>query len=131
MHEPEQPAATPETTTPPPRDPNDERNWSMFCHLAAFAGLIIPAGNIIGPLVIWMMKRDEYAGVNLHGKEAVNFNITAFIIILICSLTFWLVIPLLILGAYAIFWLIVTIIAAIKARDGEAYRYPMTIRFVK
>lgn len=132
MHEPEQstPASTPETTTPPPHNPQDERNWGMFCHLAAFAGLLIPAGNIIGPLVVWLLKKDEFASVAMHGKEALNFNITAFIIVLVCTLTLWLILPLIILVAYGIFWLIVTIIAAMKAKDGEAYRYPLTIRFV-
>jgi hypothetical protein len=55
---------------------SEERNWAMTCHLASFAGYVLPLGNIIGPLVAWLMKRDEFPLVDDQGKEALNFQIS-------------------------------------------------------
>jgi len=64
----------------------EERNWGMFCHLAALAGFIIPLGNVIGPLVIWLMKKDESQFVDDQGKESVNFQISFIIYALVAAL---------------------------------------------
>ena len=92
----------------------EERQWAMFAHLSALVGGILTsgwAGSIgcfIGPLVIWMVKKDTMPFVDDQAKEALNFNITV-----------------------GIAWLVFTIIAAIKANQGERYRYPLTLRLVK
>ncbi len=110
----------------------DERLWGMLAHLSAVAGLIgIPFGNIIGPLVIWLIKKNEMPFVDDQGKEALNFQITMTIIFIISAfLVFVLIgIPMLILVYVVTF--ILTIIAAIKANDGVAYRYPLTWRLIR
>ena len=56
--------------------PGDERNLAMFCHLAALAGYLMPFGNILGPLIIWLVKREESPIVDDQGKESLNFQIT-------------------------------------------------------
>ena len=109
----------------------DERNWATGCHLAAFAGYITGIGFILGPLVVWLLKRDTSAFVNDQGKEAVNFQITMLLAFIVsCVLIIVLIgIPLLI--AVGIIDLVFTIIAAIKASEGVAYRYPLNLRLIK
>jgi hypothetical protein len=121
----------------------EERQWAMFAHLAALAGGIVTAGwaaslgCILGPLVIWMMKKETMPFVDDQGKEALNFNITVGIVFLaLWVLTFMtlgigilLTGPLMLIVGLA--WLVVTIMAAIKAHEGVAYRYPFALRLVK
>ena len=109
----------------------DEKNWGMFCHLASFAGVIIPFGNIIGPLVIWLMKKDEYPFVDDQGKEALNFQITVAIAFIICFLLSFVIIGIFLMFVVGLFALIVTIIAIVKSSQGEYYRYPLSIRLIK
>lgn len=108
----------------------DERMWGMFCHLSALAGYIIPMGSIIGPLVIWSIKKQEYPFVDEQGKEALNFNISMIIYILISVILIVVVIGILMLIALAIFQLIMIIIAGVKANNGESFRYPLSIKFI-
>ncbi len=109
----------------------EERNWAMGCHLASFAGFLIPVGNIIGPLVIWLIKKEEFPMVAEHGKEAVNFQITVALIGIVCAMLILIFIGLLLLPALAIYWIVFTIIAAMKANEGESYQYPFTLRLIK
>jgi uncharacterized protein len=122
--------------------PAEERQWAMFAHLSALAGGILTSaiggwGFFIGPLVIWLMKKDTMPFVADQAKEALNFNITVsgiFVILLILSLLtlgigFLVTSPIMfIIGIAA---LVFIIIASIKANQGIAYRYPFTLRLVK
>src|SRR5262245_42355555 len=76
------PPPAPEAEPPPAPGTHsaDEKQWAMFCHLAAFAGLVILGiGQILGPLVIWLIKKDTMPFVNQEGKESVNFQISVTI----------------------------------------------------
>jgi len=108
----------------------DERMWAMLCHLFALAGFIIPFGNVIGPLVGWLIKKEESEFVNDQGKEAVNFQISMTIYIIISAFLVVVLIGIPLLIGLAIFDLIMIIVAAIKANDGVKYRYPLTIRLI-
>ena len=108
----------------------DERMWAMFCHLSALIGFIIPFGNVIAPLVLWTLKKEEYPLVNDQGKEALNFQISMTIYVIASIILIFVVIGIILLILLGIFSLIVIIIAAIKANEGEKYRYPLTIRFL-
>lgn len=108
----------------------DENMWAMFCHLAALIGFVIPFGNIIGPLVIWVLKKDEYPLVNENGKEALNFQISMTIYIIASVLLIIVVVGIPLLIALGFFELIAIVIAAIKANEGVTFRYPLTIRFI-
>ena len=77
------------------------------------------------------VKKDESAFVDDQGKEALNFNITISIAGFIAFLLMFVVIGGLLLPIIGIFWLVMTIIAAVKANGGERYRYPLTIRLIK
>jgi uncharacterized protein len=109
----------------------DERTWGMLAHLTAFAFFVCPFGNIVGPLVIWLVKRDQSAFVADQGKEALNFNISVSLAAIVCALLVFVLVGILLGVALFVFWLAMTIVAAIKANEGARYRYPFTIRFIK
>lgn len=109
----------------------EARQWAMFCHLSAFFGVIFPFGNLLGPLILWQLKRESDPFIDAQGKEALNFQITVAIAALVSTLLMVIVIgfPLLLLvfvGA-----LVLTIIGGIKANEGLDYRYPFTLRLLK
>ena len=122
------PAAPDITATAAPG--KNDRTWAMFAHLSTFAGHLIPFGNIAGPLIIWAIKKDEMPFVNDQGKEAVNFQITMTIALIVSALSLLVLVGFILLPVVYVFDLIVTIIAAIKANEGVAYRYPLCIRFL-
>jgi uncharacterized Tic20 family protein len=113
----------------------DERTWAMAAHLSALLVLILPTfGNVVGPLIVWLMKRDTLPFVAQEGKEALNFQLTQTIILLGCTaLSFtcvgaFIAVPVAL--ADLIFLIVMAIIAAIKANEGQAYRYPLTWRMI-
>ena len=115
-----------------PVGPKDERMWGMFCHLAALSGYVIPFGNIIGPLVLWLVKREEYALVNDQGRESLNFQLTMLVGFLLCiPLMFACGIGVFLAVILAVLNLVFVILATIKANEGVAYRYPICIRFLR
>ncbi|MCF6138795.1 DUF4870 domain-containing protein [Pseudalkalibacillus berkeleyi] len=110
----------------------EEKNWGMFIHLAAFAGyLTVALGFIVGPLILWLMKKDESEYANFHGKEALNFQISFLIYGAISGLLIFVLIGFILLPIVALLQLIFMIIGTIRASEGTYYRYPMTIRFFK
>jgi len=112
----------------------DARMWAMFCHLGGLAGLIpmTPVfGSIIAPLVIWQIKKDEFEFVDEHGKEALNFQISILIYALAAGLLCFVCIGLILLPVVYLLDLIFLLIAAVKSNNGEHYRYPLCIRFIK
>ncbi|RDS81252.1 DUF4870 domain-containing protein [Dyella monticola] len=141
----------PESVVPPPPSepigseaiPAEERTWAMLAHLSALLGGLLTAsfgrgwGCFVGPLVIWLVKKDTMPFVNDQAKEALNFNITvalASLVLLVLSIiTFGIgliiAIPLWIIIGVA--WLVLTIIAALKANEGVRYRYPFALRLIK
>ncbi len=147
------------TETPAIEMNKDARTWATVCHLSALVTFLgIPLGNILGPLVVWLLKRNDHSFVDDQGKEALNFQISMSIYGLLVGMLLWLLvlgsIPFhtvphpemwdlapLVLAVFAIaamsflalFFadLVLVIVAAVKASNGEDYRYPITIRLVK
>lgn len=110
----------------------EDRTWGMLCHLSSLLLFIgIPFGNIIGPLVIWLIKRENSPFIDAHGKESLNFQISMTIYALISAVLVLVLLGIVMLIALAIADIILIIIASIKANSGENYTYPFTIRFVK
>jgi uncharacterized protein len=130
------PASSP---TPPPNPESHARTWNMLCHLSVLSVFIgIPFGNIIGPLLVWQIKKNEIPSVEIHGKAALNFQITVTIAILVGAiaafvLSFfcigYLLFPVVMLIGLA--GLVYSVIAGIKANNGEDFKYPFSIEFVK
>lgn len=105
------------------------RNWGLAAHLSAFLGAWV-ALAFVGPLVVWMLKRDEHPFVGEHAREALNFNLSVLLYGAVSGLLALLLVGLPLLLAVVIGWVVLTVVAAVKASNGEHYRYPLTIRFV-
>jgi uncharacterized Tic20 family protein len=109
----------------------EERNWAMLSHLSALIGYIaIPFGNVIAPLIIYLMKKDESPFVAEQSRESLNFQISMSIYMLISGVLVLILIGFLLLAAVWVVGVVLTVIASVKAANGEAYRYPLTIRLI-
>lgn len=108
----------------------EEKTWGMLAHLSSLVGFVIPFGNVLGPLVVWLIKKDSMPFVADQGKEALNFNITVLIAAIISGILMLVVIGFLLLAVVAVGWLVLTILAAIESNKGVAYRYPFTLRLI-
>jgi uncharacterized protein len=115
--------------------PSEVRNWAMAGHLSAFLGSFV-ALAVLGPLIVWLIRREVDGFSEQHAREALNFNLTILLLIvagvvfsvLTVGIGLIVVVP---LGlAVAVAWIVLTIIAAVRASEGREYRYPLTIRFV-
>ena len=124
---------------PPVQGPTESqiRQWNMWCHMSALAGLLIPFGNVIGPLLVWQIKKAEFPSVETHGKAALNFQLTVLIAVVVGAilaimLSFicigWLLFPVVMLIGVA--GMIFAVIAGIKANDGQEYTYPYSLKLV-
>ena len=109
----------------------EERQWAMLSHLGTFSACLIPFGNIIVPLVIWQVKKGESSFTVEHSKESLNFQISLMIYYIAATLLILIIIGFILFIGLFIFNIIIVIIAGIKANEGEYYKYPMTIRFIK
>ncbi|MHC5083034.1 MAG: DUF4870 domain-containing protein [Planctomycetota bacterium] len=106
--------------------------WAMFCHLAALAMYLpIPFGNILGPLIVWLIKKDEFPFVEDQGRESLNFQISIGIYFLACIPLIFVVIGIPLIIGLGIFNLVMIIISSISANKGETYRYPLNLRLIK
>jgi uncharacterized Tic20 family protein len=139
----------------------DARNWAVLCHLSALLWLVgVPFGNILGPLIVWLIKKNDYPFVDDQGKEALNFHISLTIYLIGAMILFVLfgvsMLPLfwpfhhgfwdfwnplampfflipgiaLVIGIFVL-GVVFAIVAAVKASDGVAYRYPITLRLIR
>ena len=108
-----------------------DRQWAMFLHFSQLANFLIPFGGVIIPIIIWQMKKNDSPEIDAHGKQVVNWIISG-VIYGVISLVLMIVIigvPLLIiLGILAI---VFPIIGGIKANNGELWKYPLSIKFLK
>ena len=107
------------------------RQWAMLCHFAAFLGLVFPFGSVLGPLILWQVKKDMDPLIDDQGKEALNFQLTVASAWLVCFVLGFVVIGFLLMVVLVIAALILTIIGGVKANKGIAYRYPLTWRLIK
>ena len=136
------PRPTPAETTPPAETPagsmsKNEQTMGMLCHLTALAAFLIPGvghvfgGHLIGPLIVWMIKRNEMPFVESQGKESLNFQISITIYGILASILIIVLIGFVLLAAVAIFNVVCVIMASIETANGKPYRYPLCIRFIK
>ena len=114
-----------------PLSEDEARKWAMFAHIGTFSSMFVPLGNIIAPIVIWQMKKNESPFVVEQAKESLNFQITLMIYSIISILLCFIIIGFFLIFALVIFGMIIVIVAGVKANDGEDYRYPMALRLIK
>ncbi|NNE37616.1 MAG: DUF4870 domain-containing protein [Gammaproteobacteria bacterium] len=113
------------------RPDKDARNWAMICHLSGLVGFVMPFGNVLGPLIVWAIKKDDDPFINDQGKEALNYQLTMTLCLIISAILILVVIGILLISVLCLYILFMIIIASINANDGVYYRYPLTIRFFK
>jgi uncharacterized protein len=147
---PELPPPAPESALPPPaaaqpapqgmpverpapdRLQSEARTWAMLTHLVALCGFIgVPFGHIIGPLVVWLVKKDQFPLVDDQGKESLNFQISMTIYGIVAGILSFVVIGIPLLIALVLADIVLVIIASVAANQGQLYRYPLTIKFLK
>lgn len=110
---------------------NEEKNWGVYCHLAAFLGLILPGfGNFLGPIIVWVLKKDTYPFVDEQGKEVINFQITVLAMSILAGVLTILLIGVFLLWLLPIYWAVMTLYGAVKVNEAEHFRYPYTIRLL-
>ena len=132
----------------------EERNWAGGCHIAVLAGFVFPFGSILGPLIVWLMKRNEMPLVDRHGKDVLNFQISFMIYhigLIVVGVAGSVVLGMAtasqhakeppvellvaivgtILCAVGLTFVnfVLAIIGAVKASNGERFRYPLAIPF--
>lgn len=121
-----------EKRTPVGIDQKQERMWAMLCHLAALVAFVgIPLGNILGPLVVWLIKKNEMPLVDEQGRASLNFQLSMTIYTIAAGLLIFVVIGIPLVIGLLIANLILVIMAAVKVNNGETYQYPFTIQFIK
>ncbi len=122
--------------TPPPLPTasalNNARTWSVLCHASALLGVFLHfPGHLLGPLIVWLMKRGDSPEIDAHGKEALNFQISMLLYTLISGVFCLILIGFVFIAVLWVLNAIFVIIASIQASEGKFYRYPMTIRFIQ
>lgn len=118
---------------------SEARTWAMLAHIIAAVASVMSAGTIafVAPLVIWLMYKDRSALVGYHGKQNLNLQITSLVfgvgafVLGLVTLGIGLIITLPLWGLYVLYALIISIVAGVKAYNGEYYNIPMVIRFIK
>ena len=107
---------------------DDDRMWAMCCHLSALLGYLLPFGQLIGPAVVWMAKRERSGFVDAHGREALNFQISVMLYTVVALIACFVLIGFLLLFALVLFHVAMTLYASLRAQQGDAVRYPMALR---
>lgn len=127
----EQPAATP----PSASGGISEQQWIVFLNISALAGFVVPSiGHILGPLIIWLVKKPESPAIDAAGRNVLNFQIswTIWMVasVVIAAVGSCLVIPIVLPFAVGIAWIIFVILGTVKASNGEPYTFPLTIKML-
>lgn len=134
MENSDDPAATP---PPPPINSGspDAKQWITLMHLSALAGLVIVGfGHILGPLIIWLLKKNDVPGMEAAGREVLNYQISWSLWFclsgLVALIGSCLIVPIAVPFILFVFWFVFVITGAIRASNGETYKFPLTIRFL-
>jgi uncharacterized Tic20 family protein len=121
---------------PPPEKPpylptDEERTWGLIAHLSGLVGSLVAGLSFLGPLIVWLIKKDQSPFVADQAKEALNFQIAVTIAIWISAASTMICVGFILLPVVAIGALIFSIIAAMEANKGVYYRYPYTVRLIQ
>ena len=113
------PPSPPPSSMPNVPPPSAPTNWRLYFELLSFAAFVFPFGQIVGPVVLWLVKKDSNALADAEGKRVINFNIS------------WLLWTIASCGLGIFAWLVIAIIATLKAANNEPFKHPWTIAFLK
>ena len=112
----------PPTLDVPPPSPAPQpgnTSWRLYLELLALSGFVIPFGQILGPLVLWLMKKDTVPEVDAEGKRVLNFNI---------SWTIWGIVT---CGLGFLAWIVILLVSILKAANREPFKHPLTLELIK
>jgi uncharacterized Tic20 family protein len=119
---------------PPPATgtSSDIRTWCVLCHASALLGLFLHFfGHLLGPLIVWLVKRGDSPEIDAHGKESLNFQLSMLIYDAIAFVLCFVLIGIPILILLWVLNTIFVIIASIQASEGKLYRYPLAISLIR
>ncbi len=108
-----------------------ERNLAMLAHLSAFAGVLVPFGNLLAPLVFWRVQRHKSAFVAEQALEALNFNISVTLAALGCAALLLVGWGVLLGAALVVGWIVASVLGALRAAEGHPFRHRFTLRLVR
>lgn len=121
----------PTSSSPVSGSSSSVRTWCILAHATALVGFLVPvAGHLVGPLIIWLAKRQDSPEIDAHGKESMNFQISMLIWNAIALILCLVLIGIPILILLHILNIIFVIVASIQASEGKLYRYPLAIRLI-
>ncbi|HEV2968990.1 MAG TPA: DUF4870 domain-containing protein [Pirellulales bacterium] len=106
------------------------RQWAMLLHISLLAGFVVPFGGLVVPIIIWQLKKNELPGIDAHGKVVVNWIISAIIYAIVSGILCVVLIGIPMLLALAVLHIVFPIIGAVKANNGELWKYPLSITFL-
>ncbi|MCU0711825.1 MAG: DUF4870 domain-containing protein [Pirellula sp.] len=109
----------------------ESRTWAMLLHLSVFLGYVIPLGGLIAPILIWQLKKEQFPDLDQHGKMVVNFIISMLIYSAIAFILTFVLIGIFVGIALMIIGVAYPIIGAIKANNGEFWKYPLILQLLK
>ncbi|MEI8316414.1 MAG: DUF4870 domain-containing protein [Planctomycetia bacterium] len=107
----------------------DDETWALLLHLSQFAGYAVPLAGLIVPILIWQLKKADVPTIDAHGKVVANWIISEFIYLIVCFLLVFVFVGIPLLFVLGILGLVFPVIGAIKAKNGEVWRYPLSIPF--
>lgn len=118
--------------TTPPEVPKEERQWAALAHLSAFLILLVPViGGLLGPLLVWIFRKDDMPFVRTQGREAINFQISVLVALAVSGLLLFVLVGLVLLPLVLLMNFVLIVVAAIQASDGRDYRYPFNLRLLR
>ncbi len=121
----------PPPPSPVPATSSDVKTWCVLCHASALLGLFFHfLGHLLGPLIVWLLKRHDSPEIDAYGKESLNFQLSMLIYDAIAAILCIVLIGIPILIALWVLNTVLVIIASVKASEGKFYRYPFTIRLI-
>jgi len=114
-----------------PPNPSADNSLAVLMQLLGFAGFVFPMGNILAPLILWLIKRSDSPYLDRAGKEAINFQISYTIYAIVAGLLCFVLVGFLIIPVVFVAWIVLMVVAAVKTSNGEEYKYPFTIRLLQ
>ena len=109
----------------------ETRQWAFFLHLSVLAGFVVPIAGFVAPIVIWQLKKDDLPGIDAHGKNVVNWLISKLIYVVVSVVLLLAVIGFVLLPVVLVLGIVFPIMGAVKANNGEVWKYPLAIRFLQ
>ena len=109
----------------------EDRNWCMFIHLSQFCVYIIPLAGLIAPLILWLLKKDRSALIDLHGRIVMNWIITEFILFIVFTILILVIVGIPLLLGLLVVSFVFPILGAVKVQNGETWIYPFSFKFLK